>query len=748
MKHTSIKVNLLQTNKRKLRNWKKVFARIFTVVIAITIVAAVVRFIDRDLFIFAGIRRSIFIFVPFALLIFRNTVLVSSQLSRKWVFVGILGLAYLLGWSVAIHEFPEVEIGHPPLLSYFIILLVVLLVSAIVRFRQKRTLWKIVKNTQKKVSSISKIEQAEKRREEQFEMGRYAQTRKAHPIINKIPIANKLYRFISAQGTFYAWGLLLSVVMLVVLSVPLMGRFIGGDEFHIYNTGKGLIETSRCVAWNFLYDAPGYVYEGECFVSAIVSVFYRIFGVSLFSAKLPFLLFSILNVFLLYSLVKKLINKKLALLIVFFYITNPFFVWHTNYIRVYVILVTLSLVIFLSILSLIRTKNLRAIIGYVLLISLSFYFGLVGRISFISLLPGVLTIIIIKTVSLIESKNVRRLFYTLIFVSATTLALFYSQILQIFSGFYVLDWKYKWHAFNLSLLTFSPFIAKLLFGALIVSGIVFLIAHRKRLNVLRRNAYSKVFALFSIFIFAHIIYGLFVKQNAIIPRYTIQLILPNFIFLSISLIYIIRLAIRNAKASYALVGVILLITNIVFWTRYSINGKYSSEYNYIDMYVMNDATSEGRRKERYDQMYKTINEHINPQDTKIGLITAFFNDPQVAALQDFQERIDMIGIGDYSSGLQFSGIPYKTKYREIILGHENYESIGHRYPMKKEVLKKYSRQYDKLFVTWETRKSYKHTIILSYLEELGFAKISGEGVDDSNIEIYFITKDRATASEN
>jgi len=737
-------------NKLKLNYWNHkpftggvfILERIFyivswlaTISLAVLVIFRTILFTEIQWVSEVDIILIIFILIDYTIL----TGALSKQKSKNekiWFWILIIALFFTIIWEIGLKDFPSIGIYKFNISQYYFIIVLGLLSLKLVREKISKYFSSIKKANENIENQVAK--------EKFFESKRVSKFARKYTAINKIPVVNNIAKFFYKQGKYYSIGIIVAVVLLIILSLPLSGRFLNGDEFHLYNVAQGIVETNQCtIAWNFLQDAPGYIYPNDCTISSIISIFFVIFGSSLFSAKVPFLIFSIVNVFLLYYLGKKLLNKGIAFTLIIFYCTNPFFVYHAGYIRVYALLITLSLLIFIFVLKLfekykeIKYKNNIIELTAILLL---LFIGYKLRITFAPLVVGTLFLIAIKTIQFAKNKILRKYLYYALLASSLIIFLFVNQYKSSSISFYHFTGKFDWHTFNISLLNFNPKIAIITF--LLFAVICLSVLHQKRkmkMNKYSSSSYLKnIGYLLILLIVINIIYGLFIEQYNMIPRYAIYLVLLNYIIM-IPAIFIILSPLVKKRYINTVLLIIILVTNVSLWTTDKFNDNLGSKYNFIDMYSTNSSTSPTRSKEQYEIMYDIILKRIDPGDKKVAIVTALFNDPQLLSLKKYKDKIDIIGIGDYSLGYKFDDIDYKYPYRKIIVERRNYElhENGQRHPIKKEVLQNLKNEYDKIFITWPTRKTYKHLTVLQYVEELDFTHISGMGMDQSNIEVYY-----------
>ena len=174
------------------------------------------------------------------------------------------------------------------------------------------------------------------------------------------------------EGWWYSGTLIAIIIINFIFVFPLLGDFIGGDEFHTYSVAKTLSKTGKFnLAWNFLYNTPGYNYKMSLIPQVNLAIFFKLFGENIVIAHMSSFLFSIVFIFLSYYLIKKFLNKPIAIFFIIYFTTTPFFIFQSIYIREYIYLLVISLTIpFLLIkISMIqKNKNLFFYIAFTLIL--------------------------------------------------------------------------------------------------------------------------------------------------------------------------------------------------------------------------------------------------------------------------------------------------------------------------------------------------------------------------------------------
>lgn len=562
--------------------------------------------------------------------------------------------------------------------------------------------------------------------------------------INEIVLDKRSEKKFSWKKKYLPFLLVFGV--LVGLSIPLWFKFMSEDGWHIYSVAKGFLETGQCVAWSFLYDAPGYYYSSNCFVAIYLSGFFAIFGESVVVAKIALLPITFLVLLVAYLLVKKLFDRHLALLVVVFFATNPFFIFTANYVRVYIFIFLAAFLLYYLMFKWLEIEdyNWRKILGFLLAIGLLMFVGFEMRAFFISLLPAVVLIVTFKLLrfSKVALKKERAI------VAGSLLLIASAPLINYFKDKY---WYlrpestvFRWYTFTISFFDVDPLLIKIIFATLLflvlMSVIELAVGRRKKIN-----HWEKSFLFLAvIFITVHLIYGVLVAEGKVTHRYVSHIMPINFIILFFGIYYYTRVFFRKSTLAVYVVGTAMIVLfNGYFWTHSDLNGPSGSWFNYVDMYWPSLATDFGRLKSNYEKAFYIINASIDiKNDKKVALIISPFNAPELKILQDRKDVVDIISI--VKKEYLFTNVLNR------FYNWEDYEFLTElgRYQVKKSALDNYLKKYDKVFVVWQARKSWKWAPMLEYLESLNFDKISGLGIDDTNVEVYMYFKNQSVLKTN
>ena len=231
------------------------------------------------------------------------------------------------------------------------------------------TMW----HNRKKVET--EIEE-EKNKEESAEQKRSAEFCSKYPKIYKIPILKNIVKWMYKEGWAFSVPFVLIVIIFITIKIglPLIynGSFI--DEYYHILSGIEFFKSGHFAELN-----SGELYNRGAYVSVLVGLFFKLFGQTIFVAKMVPAFLGIINFFLLFNISKKkFLSKKYTLLILAIYTIIPWFIFNHFYIRMYVFYESFILALTWFFLLIIQTFNkFNRFIIYlisILLISLITYF--------------------------------------------------------------------------------------------------------------------------------------------------------------------------------------------------------------------------------------------------------------------------------------------------------------------------------------------------------------------------------------
>jgi 4-amino-4-deoxy-L-arabinose transferase-like glycosyltransferase len=528
-------------------------------------------------------------------------------------------------------------------------------------------------------------------------------------------------------------------ILFIVASVflaakPLMNDFLNGDEWHVYNLAKTIVETGQLEnEWNFLYDKPDFPYRQETPTSIYLAAWFKIFGEHVIVAHLSSFLIATLFIILFFAFAKKNFNTVIALASTAYFCTTPFFIFQSIYIRGYIHILLISLIIYYISTKIYNEKINKKTWFWIIFALFLIYLAKDIRIFSIML---VLPLLLAFSLRIYRDKIKQKLPQKIIrdagifIVSVLILAIIFNKVTITIIKFIFPasksaikeDVRFSLVALERSLLNIpiTLFLLSLIF---VLSFLFFNYLRKRELNKKDRTA---VF-LFTVLIIFQLLYGFLAKENTIIPRYTIFLMPLNIILIFYFLYHFLSNKIKKEKIVLSIMIIIAFFFNLNLWKSSIING-WSSGYNYIDMYNENQTTSKGRIKEKTNMLYEILKKDFeNYPDKNIALISEYNNSPENKKISQYKDRIDIYNYRlidiDYSSGI------YQYN-RDMYWVNENQR------PIKEETIREIIEKYDLTYIIYQTRKEYKFMKQRAYPVLNEFERISGMNIDNSGIEIY------------
>ncbi|MDO8509454.1 MAG: glycosyltransferase family 39 protein [Nanoarchaeota archaeon] len=173
--------------------------------------------------------------------------------------------------------------------------------------------------------SVWKKLETERNTEQEVENRRKDHFNKGYPGISRIPLLGSLVRWFYKEGWLYSIGLLLIIILAFALRVWQVGKLgLQVDEQFAYSVGLNLINKFQFLIFNTDFYYRGWPY------SILVAISFFFLGVSEFSLRLPGVVLGSLTIIPLYSIIKKVTNKKCA---IFASLLLAVFSWHIYYSR-------------------------------------------------------------------------------------------------------------------------------------------------------------------------------------------------------------------------------------------------------------------------------------------------------------------------------------------------------------------------------------------------------------------------------
>lgn len=408
---------------------------------------------------------------------------------------------------------------------------------------------------------------------------------------------------ISKKMSSLGLAITLSAFTLLVFWNGRLGRNIGGDELHIFNTAIGYLKTGEFVQWNWITDMGFRLYDRSKPLTLLTAFIFKSFGIHELLARVPYFVFGLLSIISVYYVTWKIFQSRyFGLILSVFFATNLFLVFQSTIIRGYIILFFttlwllyflfrafydpaglkkfLSWFIFWSLLILSSTIDLHLLILAplgLILFSIDFKKQVWRRLKFVQ------KIIVLGVV-----------IFIILFLANFQDRILINKLLEYINLPPVLRLGFSETSFlNISL-----------FPALIIIAMFYL---------LRRNAPSKkmdkgVVFFGWLFLYLHIVLIFFLRPLpglGIQTRYLIPIIVVNFYVLLLTFDFFITLIVeyvrKKSKFSSVYIQPLLLVFVLIVNIHLSIHpflyyhskAIFESEYNYWDMYTL-DETTPGR----------------------------------------------------------------------------------------------------------------------------------------------------------
>jgi len=186
---------------------------------------------------------------------------------------------------------------------------------------------------------------------------------KKFQIISKIPIINNVLKWLYIQKCFFSITFILITTLFIFIKIWLPIIYSGSyiDETIHLLSGFEFFKTGH---FSQLY--YGQFYNRGAYVSFIVGLFFKLFGQSIYVAKLVPAIVGVINYFLSIFIAQRFIKKKFyILLFALIYTLNPWTIFNQFYIRIYVfyeLFLLLTICLFLNLLKNIKIKKFNYIL--------------------------------------------------------------------------------------------------------------------------------------------------------------------------------------------------------------------------------------------------------------------------------------------------------------------------------------------------------------------------------------------------
>ncbi|MEA2020129.1 MAG: glycosyltransferase family 39 protein [Patescibacteria group bacterium] len=545
--------------------------------------------------------------------------------------------------------------------------------------------WRDRKEIVKKVHSEKEQEKrAEEKRKEEF--------KNKYPKINNIPIVKNIFGWMYKEGWVFSLGLGLIILTGCLVYTHNINYEFREDEYQVIGSAAGYYYTSEFYVWDWLKGAQGSRHYDRAWPHTwFVAQSYRIFGISEFSSRIVSVLFGLIFLVSVYFVTKYFWeSKKLALLTTVSFVFYSRFIDIFRYTRMYAVLIPIFLLLFYFIYRSItesRKVNIKLKpLGRFIENNLDFNW----KASFLALLFLILNyfihinslvllpVLLLFIIYLAIVKKERKY----IFVGFLGLVITFSVFLLYYFGFterflHHISFFGRNNRIYLKYLTSFPFIKEAGITLLLVGLIYPLIFSKEKRSKL---VYSYLTVSLSLVFFIWIAdrYSHFYYISHIVPISIILILFSYYLVIKLFDLKVIKIFL------YCLPGFLILFN---FYN--SLETLYADEHSYG----------------RFREAYRVIVENYNPEEDVL-----------------FGQYLRTYYLRELGDDLTAISMRNKRKYDFF----EFLEDLG---------------KCKSGWVTWETRKGYHiQEDIIDYIEE-NFEKYHGQGVDNTNVEVYYFNQD-------
>jgi len=360
---------------------------------------------------------------------------------------------------------------------------------------------------------------------------------KKFPLLVKIPFIG----FISKW--FYKNGFIFSFIYVLVVFICFANTFVNlwklpyhQDEQYHFSPAYTYNKTLEFAKWDFLYDEiwSSKWTDRNKSLTVLTSYSQKIFWFNEFASRLPVAIAGFLWVFLIYFIVLKITwIREIWLISMYVYWVNDVVLYFSGFIRAYIFLILLSMILFYILYKLILDKNNKKKLIYIFLSIIIFIFWLVElHATMIVLFPLLIFAIFLSIFQTFSFKKYKYI-YISFFVLTSVFVLNTIWLIHIFKMPFGIQ-----NQINLSLDLFNP--TKIYLGHLVNPfniwiPLIFLLIILFFIRI-KDGIYLKLFLVFSVFI--PMIFSLYFFNRYEDFRYIAVIQWIFIIFVSIFIYYI------------------------------------------------------------------------------------------------------------------------------------------------------------------------------------------------------------------
>ncbi len=359
---------------------------------------------------------------------------------------------------------------------------------------------------------IEEIEE-EQNTEEKEEQKRALEFGEKYPKLAKIPLVNKVTKWMYKEGWGYSFGLVLILIFGFFLRIYSLGKqSLWIDETYSYLAIEGITKTGLPIFQS------GFLYYRELIFDYLVWFATQIFGLNEFGLRIIPAIIGVIAIIIVYKIMVKFFNRKISIIAATLFALMEWEIVYSRLLRFYIFNQFLYLITIYILLNIINKEKIKKKDILVLI----FLFGALlssSNLNIIFIILSTFWIISSQKIDLRNNKITKNKNFTLLLLTFSLSAVIY--FIFIFDIGRTLNMMAPQLSFK-NLIAFSTFIQKYL-GFAIITGIVLIL--NKNLN---ENKNLK-----------NLIYILFI--SGLIPVLLTPIFADRYIFSTLPILFIISL---------------------------------------------------------------------------------------------------------------------------------------------------------------------------------------------------------------
>ena len=530
--------------------------------------------------------------------------------------------------------------------------------------------------------------------EEIKEKERILEFSERHPRINHMFGFGWIARWIYKEGLWYSCVFLLLIVVGFVLRIYEIGDSdFWNDEFQVVSAAAGYYQSGTFHSFDFINNTISAKFYTRAWPHTwLIAQSYKIFGISEWSSRIVSVLFGTFLIYLSYILGKRYAGSKLmALMFTLAVAFSPLLISISRYTRMYALFIPLyflsTYLIYRGLTETSNFKNIKSFNKYLSYFDFNYSILFLGlAIFFLSYVIHLNTVIFGAPLMIFLGymailKREKKYIYSFVILGSLIITAIFVAFLTNFSLYLkkITDFVgivYPPHSLYWTDLFSDNFTVYIVSMGLLLFSIPFMIRNTK-------FVYLSLITFSTAIILVHFA-----------DRYHSSVYISNIIPLSLLLIIMslfnICKKIKNKGINTFLIIVFVALIGMNFYSN------IDNIYNKEDLLTQNV---------KFKPAYETIIENSEDEQVILGqYLRAYY-------IKDAfkNKNLTFVSMGSYQD-----------------FSYDEFQDVIHR--------------FDSGWVTWETRKSYHIENNTRDYVEKNFVKYHGEGIDTTNVEIFYFNK--------